>query len=75
MVFGTVDDGTVEGVDVRTLLLTSEDPSVDILTPLGQISILDNDGKEVTLRIAVLKSHVSSETVEPLIRQTSPQIF
>ena len=42
--FVTVDDEVVEDTDERSLTLASSDPAVDIATPSGRITVLDNDG-------------------------------
>ena len=42
--FVSVDNEVVEETDERDLLLESSDPAVDIPAPLGQITVLDNDG-------------------------------
>lgn len=48
MLFLTGDDDTVETVAVRAVLLTSADPSVDVVA-LAQLRILDNDGEHSNL--------------------------
>lgn len=43
--FSIVENDVVENTFVRTLILSSEVLGVNVLTPLGQITVLDNDCK------------------------------
>ncbi len=40
-----MEDDIIEDTEIITILLSSEDPSVDVLTPMEQIMFLDNDSE------------------------------
>lgn len=39
------EDVIVENNEILTAYLSSQDPSVDVLVPMQQILVIDNDGK------------------------------
>jgi hypothetical protein len=45
----SVEDDVVEVVDVRVVTLSSDDPSVDVLMPPGQLRITDNDSENICI--------------------------